>query len=205
MSRHADAATARFRRVAAWCLLPVVALVLAACGDDGDDTIPASGERETTTTEATTTTTSAPAGPEALAGDWTILSLTADGESTDAPDGATLSFADGTVVLATGCNRGNAPAEVGDGTLTIGPAGLTRMACADDVMAWEDQLVAFLEGELTYELDGETLVLAREGSELTLAPAADDPTTDTTEATDAEGTETTEADAGGTGTTEVSD
>ncbi|MFO7278935.1 MAG: hypothetical protein C0P77_000890 [Thermoanaerobacterales bacterium] len=58
MSR-AVASPAGRRRLAAVILAPLVALALAACGDDGDDTIPTSGVRETTTTESTTTTTEA--------------------------------------------------------------------------------------------------------------------------------------------------
>jgi heat shock protein HslJ len=163
------------RRLVGWCLLPLAAVVLASCGSDDDPgTIPASGERETTTTEATTTTTAADAAPtdETPTGAWTIESLTSGADTTEAPPGATLTFAEGTVNVATGCNTGSGSAEVGDGTIVLGAVGLTMMACPDDdVMAWETELVTFLDGELTYQYSGDQLILAREDTQLTLAPA----------------------------------
>ena len=165
------------RRVAAWCLLPLAGLLLAACGDDDPGPIPTSGERETTTTTEATTTTAAPGTTEVAAdpaegaptGEWTIESLTVGEEATEAPDGATLTFADGMVSVATGCNNGSGPAEARDGSIVLGTLGITMMACEDDVMAWEAKLVPVLEGELTYQLAGDELVLARGDSQLTLA------------------------------------
>lgn len=162
--------------------MPLAAVVFAGCGDDGDSAaIPQSGERETTTTEATTTseaTTTTAAGEtegaatgEAPTGAWTLVSLTTGAETTDAPPDATVNFAEGQINVATGCNTGFADATVGDGTIVIGAVGLTRMACEEDVMAWETELVTFLEGELTYQLSGDELVLARDDTQLTLSPA----------------------------------
>jgi heat shock protein HslJ len=158
------------RRVVAVCVLPLALLALASCGDDDEtETIPASGERETTTTVEGTSTTTAVAATD-LTGDWTIDSLTDAGTTTEAPDGASIGFVDGSINVGTGCNRGTGSAEVGDGTIVVGPLGLTMMACETDVMTWEADLVAFLEGELTYELAGDSLVLSRDGADLALSP-----------------------------------
>ncbi len=157
----------RLRRRAVASLLPLALIALASCGDDGDtETIPASGERETTTTEATTTTTAA---SSTAVGDWTIDSLTTAGTATEAPEGATLSLTEGRVNVATGCNTGMADAEIGDGTVTLGPLGTTMMACEPELMTWETSLVAFLEGELTYEVTDDALTLTRDDSVLTLS------------------------------------
>ena len=171
--------------------MPLAAIVFAGCGSDDDDgAIPQSGERETTTffTEATTTTTATDEagaeaespgttaaegdGAEAPTGEWTMVSLTTGAEVTEAPADATLNFSDGRVEVATGCNTGFGTAEVGDGTIVVGTVGLTMMACPEDVMAWESELAAFLEGELTYEASDGGLVLARGDTELTLESAS---------------------------------
>ncbi len=162
-----------WRRVVASCVLPLALLALASCGDDDEtQTIPASGERETTTTAEGTSTTTAAAVATDLTGDWTIDSLTDAGTTTEAPDGASIGFADGSINVGTGCNRGTGSAEVSDGTIVVGPLGLTKMACETAVLTWEADLVAFLEGELTYELAGDSLVLSRDDADLTLSPLA---------------------------------
>lgn len=154
-------------------LLAVLALTLglAACGDDDDtETIPASGQRETTTTTEASTTTTAAAAEGPLDG-WTIDRLTSAGVATQAPDGATLTLEEGTITLATGCNSGSGGAEVGDGTVTVEAIGLTKKACEPAIMAWEADLLAFLEGELSYEVTDTGLTLTRDDATLTLSPA----------------------------------
>jgi heat shock protein HslJ len=49
--------------------------------------------------------------------------------------------------------------------------GMTRMACEGPVGEWESALVAFLEGELTFVVDGETLTLTKGNQTLTLHAA----------------------------------
>ncbi len=191
MTSPLAASSDRRRRLAGWCLAPLAAVAFAGCGsDDGDGAIPQSGERETTTTttESTTSTTAADdaagetdaaetgatgAEPaDAPTGAWVMESLTTGTDVTEAPPDATLTFSDGTVNVATGCNTGSGSAEAEDGTIVFGVVGLTMMACPDDVMAWESEVVAFLEGEVTYETSDAGLVLTRDDTQLTLT--ADD-------------------------------
>jgi heat shock protein HslJ len=103
---------------------------------------------------------------------WEMVSLDGPDESTGAPEGASLVFAEGMVNVATGCNRGFAEATVVDDTLTLGPMGMTRMACEGPVGEWESALVEFLADELTFAVDGETLTLTR-GAQTLTANAAD--------------------------------
>jgi heat shock protein HslJ len=169
MPRRAASTTTVKRRALASCVTLLAALVLASCGDDDTpQTIPASGERETTTAPLVSTTTVPP--PRSLSGEWTIVSLATGGTITEAPPRASLAFAGGSVNVATGCNTGTATADTAaDQAVTIGPIALTRMVCEPEVMTWEGDLTAFLEGELFYELSNDALVLIRDDGRLTLS------------------------------------
>ena len=73
---------------------------------------------------------------------------------------------DGTNVTGSGgCNTLNGPATVGEGTITFGPIATTRMACAEDVMALEGQVLEVLSGEVVYTIDGDVLTLTNEAAE----------------------------------------
>jgi heat shock protein HslJ len=99
---------------------------------------------------------------------WTMVSLdNADG-TLEAPEGAYLSYEDDTVFVATGCNTGSGSAEVADGTVTFGPLMSTLIGCEPDLAAWETAVFAVLAGEVTYEVDGDTLTLTGDGGTLTL-------------------------------------
>jgi heat shock protein HslJ len=100
---------------------------------------------------------------------WAITSLEVPDTDLTAPEGASLSFADDAISVATGCNQAFGEATVGDGTITIGVLGSTRMACEDALMEWEAAVLAFLEGELAYELDGDDLVLTKDDATMTLS------------------------------------
>jgi heat shock protein HslJ len=102
---------------------------------------------------------------------WQMISLEGLDGAAGAPEGASLVFAEGMVNVTTGCNRGFAEATVGDDTLTIGPLGMTRMACEGPVGEWEASLIEFLEGELTFVLDGDDLTLSKGDQTLTLRAA----------------------------------
>jgi heat shock protein HslJ len=155
-------------RLAVVAATPVL-LVAAACGESGSDAIPSSGERESTTTTTIATTTTAPA--TGVSGEWAIDGLTAGGTETAAPEGASLTFLGGGVDVETGCNVGHAPAEVGEGTITLGELALTRMACTDPALSgWETSLTGFLTGEIAFEVSEDALVLRRGAESLALRP-----------------------------------
>jgi len=90
------------------------------------------------------------------------------GTTTEAPEGAYLSYDGDSIFVATGCNSAFGPVEVGDGTVTIGALGMTRMACAEDLMTWETALTGFLQGELQYTASGDDLTLTSDNGTLTL-------------------------------------
>lgn len=73
---------------------------------------------------------------------------------------ATLLIApDGTVVVNAGCNTGAGNVEVTDTTLTFGPIATTRKMCEQELMDLETAVLAVLQGEVTYEINGNTLSL----------------------------------------------
>jgi heat shock protein HslJ len=72
---------------------------------------------------------------------------------------ATLTIVDGRAVVHAGCNSGGASVTVGDGTLTFGSVGLTKMACAPEVMELEAAVVAVLNGEVTYRIEADVLTI----------------------------------------------
>ena len=74
---------------------------------------------------------------------------------------ATLTITDGTAAVNTGCNTGSGTVEVTDTTLTFGPIATTRMACPEDVMALETSVVTALDGEVTYEITGDTMKIRK--------------------------------------------
>lgn len=169
-SRFVSSRRSMLARLALVAAAPV--LVVAACGDNGTDAIPSSGERESTTTTTVATTTTAPA--TGVSGEWAIDELTSGGTPTAAPEGASLTFQGGVVHIETGCNVGNGPAEVGDATIALGEVALTRMACADPALQrWESSLTGFLTGEVTFEVSEDALVLRRGGDSLALSPVED--------------------------------
>ncbi|MCC5950650.1 MAG: META domain-containing protein [Acidimicrobiia bacterium] len=75
----------------------------------------------------------------------------------------TLQFAaDGSVAVFAGCNQGSTGFEVIDDTLRFDPLPLTRMACEPGRMELERTVTDLLDdGEVTFEIDGPTLTLAR--------------------------------------------
>jgi len=109
--------------------------------------------------------TSAAAGSDAaLVGPtWTLDSII-DGETaSNVPAGVeapTVTFADdGTVSVFTGCNRGSTTVKAGATTITFAPLATTKMACEPDAMALEATVAAVLDGDVAYELDGDSLSL----------------------------------------------
>ena len=68
---------------------------------------------------------------------YTIVSLETGGNTLQAPENAYLSYDDGRIFVATGCNRATGELKVSDGTINIGPMAMTLKACEPDLMTWE--------------------------------------------------------------------
>ncbi len=77
---------------------------------------------------------------------WLIESLETNGTTTQAPDGAEMSFSDGNVSVVTGCNNASGSADVQVETITFGPMVTTLMACEPQLQQWQDAVLAFLQG-----------------------------------------------------------
>jgi heat shock protein HslJ len=115
-----------------------------------------------------TTMTLAAQQPAALEGTtWTVTGTVATEAISSVPaDGvATLTITDGTAAVNTGCNTGSGSVEVTDTTMTFGPIALTRKACPPEITELENAVVAALEGEVTYELSGDTLSIRKAGAD----------------------------------------
>lgn len=86
-------------------------------------------------------------------------------------DGSTivLTFrADGIAVNA-GCNAMSGPATVADGVIDMrGPMAMTMMACEQPLMDQDAWLADFFAARPTWRLDGTTLTLAADGTEITM-------------------------------------
>ncbi|WP_193241621.1 META domain-containing protein [Streptomyces phaeolivaceus] len=137
-------------------LLPLV----AACGSG--TTSGSAGPSASKASEAPTVLAASVTGVR-----WSVDSLTVAGEHSVAPDEALLEIAeDGEVNGTLGCNDFHATAEMTPGTLEFTDWGLTEMACAKDVMAFEDSLRDTLtEGRLKPRVDGGELTLTTEGGD----------------------------------------
>jgi heat shock protein HslJ len=121
-------------------LLPLVALVLAACGDDGG--------AETTPLEGTT---------------WTLVRV----DGTDAVPDATaqLTLEDGQASGSSGCNSFSGGYTLDGDQISFGPLGATQMACEEPLMTQEATVFAILGTSASYAIEGDELTISSpEGS-----------------------------------------
>lgn len=142
-------------------LLPL----LAACGSEttsGSDGPSASKAPSSSTSKAPTAPTAPMTSVTGVR--WSVDSLTVAGEDTVSPDKALLEIGeDGEVNGTLGCNDFHATAEMTAGALAFTDVGFTEMACAQDVMDFEDSLRDTLtEGRLKPRVDGGELTLTTE-------------------------------------------
>lgn len=96
---------------------------------------------------------------------WMITGTMANEAVSSIPQGAepSLTITDGQAAIVTGCNNGSGSVEVTDTTLTFGPIATTKMACEPDLNDLEATVLAVLQGEVTYEIDGDTMSLRTQG------------------------------------------
>lgn len=119
------------------------------------------GETLTLTGSDATITLAEIADAEIEGTTWTVVGvIDGDAVSSVPADAATITITDGALALNSGCNTGGGDVTVGESTLTFGPVILTRMACTDDALTQlEAAVTTVLDGEVSYEIDGATLIL----------------------------------------------
>ncbi len=159
-------------------VLVVALLALAACADDA--TTGTDPDRDAGSTSPSGGPTGGPIVSMAdLAGRTFVSEALTDPDHELVPGSTvTLGFEEGRVAAYAGCNRLFGGAEIRDGVLVVDRAGGTMMACSPELMAQDDWLVALLQGSPALTLDGDTLILTRAETVLTLAeqrPAAAPP------------------------------
>ncbi len=93
---------------------------------------------------------------------WTVAGTVATEAVSSVPIDSTASITiadDGSVAVDSGCNTGSGSVEVTDTTLVFGPIATTKRACADELNQLEASVLAVLQGEVAYEIKGNTLSL----------------------------------------------
>jgi heat shock protein HslJ len=106
---------------------------------------------------------------------WVVTAVLQGDTATGGFEGtnATVQFADGSVKVFAGCNRGSGPATIGSTAIDFGPIGLTRMACPQPQMVLEMSVMIVLQGTVTYRIEGNQLTLLQGDAGLLLEAAAD--------------------------------
>ena len=101
---------------------------------------------------------------------WLVNGIVANQAVSSMPLGveASLVFEGGNVNVNAGCNTGSGPATLGEGTITFGPIATTRMACEGPAMDAESQILQVLQGDATYEINGNGMTLTSPGGGLVL-------------------------------------
>jgi heat shock protein HslJ len=92
-----------------------------------------------------------------------VLESIVDASASSVPSGVDpptlLITDDGEATVFTGCNRGGASVEIADTSATFGPMRLTKMACGSDAASVEASVVAVLDGEVHFAIEGSQLSL----------------------------------------------
>lgn len=93
---------------------------------------------------------------------WVLDSLITADAASSVPAGvrSTVLFKPSGLVFAElGCNTGRGGYQADDSTITFEPMATTRMACEEAATSVEDAVLAVLQGEVRFSIDGESLVL----------------------------------------------
>ena len=159
-----------------------LAMTMMACQDElmeqdtwlsefltGGPTIGLDGETLTLSGDATTITLAAQQPADVEGTTWVVTGIVANEAVSTVPAGtegaATLTITDGEAAIETGCNTGSGTVEVTDTTMTFGPIALTLRACEPALTELETSVVLVLDGEVTYEVDGDTLSMRKDGTD----------------------------------------
>ncbi len=100
--------------------------------------------------------------PAALVGTTWVVSGTVANEAITVglvDSEASMTITDDQAQIDTGCNTGSSTVEITDTTITFGPIALTMMACDEELTRLETSVVSVLQGEVAYEIDGNSLSL----------------------------------------------
>ncbi|UVS78823.1 META domain-containing protein [Actinokineospora sp. UTMC 2448] len=98
--------------------------------------------------------------PPLLGTTWVVDTLVEGEVASSVPTRATLTFSADRVAVDTGCNTGGAIYRMTGNAIVFEPPVLTRMACAPEVMAVEDAIVAVMDGKAEVSTDGQTMTLS---------------------------------------------
>jgi heat shock protein HslJ len=99
---------------------------------------------------------------------WSVTGIVANDAVSSLPMDAeaSITITDGQAAIRTGCNSGSTSVEITDTTITFGPIALTKMACADESFnQLENHVLAVLDGEVTYEISGDSMSLLNEAAD----------------------------------------
>lgn len=125
--------------------------------------------------------TASPAGDIDLTGDWTLSDGSSGGAAfeLDAAHPVTLTVDGDHASGSSGCNRYMGTVEISGDTVAFGPMGGTMMACVpDSVMQLEQSYLTALGTVNSAAVDGDTLTLSGNDSELVFQRAAPPSTAD---------------------------
>lgn len=93
---------------------------------------------------------------------WQLDSITTQGAVSSVPSGvqSTLELDDkGQLIALLGCNTGRGTYRATNDVLTIEPLATTKKACAPPASDVESEVVGFLTGDVSYSIDGKSLIL----------------------------------------------
>ena len=109
-----------------------------------------------------------------IVGSWELIEFGPAGSTMPAVEDseAGLTFnEDGSVSGSTGCNGAGSEYTVDGDQIEFAPFVSTLMACEDPIMEQESTFHQVLNGTATYEIDGDTLTLSRDGMVLVFTAA----------------------------------
>lgn len=106
--------------------------------------------------------------PPLLGTTWQVESILSGDVVSSVPGTATLEFTADTVLIDTGCNSGSAGYRVSGGSIVFDEPGLTKMACAPELMELEQTIVAVMGGKAELTSDGNAITLTKDGKGIRL-------------------------------------
>jgi len=104
---------------------------------------------------------------------WQLDSIISGDAASSVPEGVTSTVVfgdDGKVAVSPGCNSGGGSYTASKDTLSFRPLAITAMACPPPASDVEADVLGLLQGDVSYSIDGDSLVLTAQkvsGSEAT--------------------------------------